>query len=110
MLTSRRLRVVVSSQASAVAYTEFDTETSHQDQVYGTRDPGQIPSAVSIPGTVAVWIRAQHEIVATDATPTTGGSYVTVAITGRALRGRAAVTLGRAVARATFAAHPDTTA
>ncbi len=76
VLHGRRLRVELASQASAQAYTEFDTTTSHQDQVYGSggiHQPGQIPSAITVPGSVvAVWIRAQREIVATDATPNRG--------------------------------------
>lgn len=110
VLIGRRVRVGVVSQASARAYTEFDTTISHQEQVYGpgVHEPGQIPTAISVAGAVvAVWIRAQREIVATDATPTTGGTYVTVTVAGRASRGQMALALAQAVARATFAAHPD---
>ncbi len=109
-LGGRRVRVQLVSQASTRAYTEFDTETSHQDQVFGpgVHEPGQIPIQVSIPGAVvAVWIRAQRELVATDATPSTSGAYVTVTVTGRSARLAVALALARAVARATFAAHPD---
>jgi hypothetical protein len=45
--------------------------------------------------------------VATDASPTHGGTYVTVTVTGRSLPGQAALGLAQAAARATFAAHPD---
>lgn len=109
-LHGRRLRVAIVSQASTRAYTEFDTTTAHQDQVYGSgvHEPGQIPAAVSVPGSVvAVWIRAQREIVATDAGPTRGGAYVTVTVSGSAVRGEKALALARAMAAATFAAHPD---
>jgi hypothetical protein len=110
VLKARQLRVDVISQAGARAYTEFDTTTSHQDQVYGAgrfNQRGQVPITVSVPGSVAVWIPAQGEIVATNATPTTGGSYVTVRVSGRSVRGHKALVLAQAVARATFAAHPD---
>jgi hypothetical protein len=109
-LRGRRLHVKVVSQASADAYTEFDTETSHQSQVYGAgiHDASQQPVPVTVPGSVvAVWIRAQKMIVATDATPTAaGGSYVTVTVSGKRATNRAARSLAQAVARATFAAHP----
>ncbi len=102
--------MAIVSQATAQAYTEFDTTTSHQAQVYGpgVHEPGQIPVQSSVPGSVvAVWIRAQAEIVATDAMPARAGTYVTVMLTGRSSRGPDALALTRAVARATFAAHPD---
>jgi hypothetical protein len=112
-LRGGRVRVKIVSQASGAAYTEFDTESSHQSQVYGpagagVHDPGQQPLPVSVPGSVAaIWIRAQKMIVATDATPTSGhGSYVTVTVTGKRATDRAARSLAQAVARATFAAHP----
>ena len=89
---------------------EFDTETSHQSQVFGpgVHEPGEIPRAITVPGAVAaVWIPAQREVVATSGSPTHGGSYVTVTVTGRSPRGPAALALAQAIARATFAAHPD---
>jgi hypothetical protein len=109
-LTGRRVRLRLVSQASAQAYMEFDTETSHQSQVFGpgVHEPGQIPRAITVPGAVAaVWIPAQREVVATSGSPTHGGSYVTVTVTGRSPRGPAALALAQAIARATFAAHPD---
>jgi hypothetical protein len=110
-LDGRRLRVAIVSQASTQAYTEFDTTTAHQDQVFGSgvHEPGEIPAAVAVPGSVvAVWIRAQREIVATDAEPGRSGTYVTVTVMGSAVRGQRALALARAVARTTFAAHPET--
>jgi hypothetical protein len=104
------LRVRILSQASGQAYTEFDTETSHQDQVFGPgiHRPGQIPVQTTIPGAVvAVWIPAEREVVATDAQPLHGGAYVTVTVSGRALTGASALAVARAAARSTFAAHPD---
>lgn len=112
-LRGDRVQVKIVSQASADAYTEFDTESSHQSQVFGpagagVHDAGQQPLPASVPGSVAaIWIRAQKMIVATDATPTSrDGSYVTVTVTGKHVTNRAALSLAQAVARATFAAHP----
>lgn len=111
VLTGRQVQVTVGSQAGTRAYTEFDTETSHQEQVYGNggaHDPSQFPVQVTVPGSVvAVWIPAQLLLVATNATPTTGGAYVTVAVKGRAAPAKIALRVAEAAARATFAAHPN---
>ncbi|HEY3952627.1 MAG TPA: hypothetical protein VGM53_04570 [Streptosporangiaceae bacterium] len=111
LLTGHQVQVSVGSQAGPRAYTEFDTETSHQEQVYGNggvHDPGQFPTAITVPGSVvAVWIPAQLLLVATNATPTTGGAYVTVAVKGRAAPAKIALRVATAAARATFAAHPN---
>ena len=111
LLTGHQVQVSVGSQAGARAYTEFDTETAHQEQVFGNggvHDPSQVPRAVTVPGSVvAVWVPAQMLLVATNATPTTGGAYVTVAVKGRAAPAKIALRVATAAARATFAAHPN---
>jgi hypothetical protein len=112
VLTGRQVRVTIVSQAGSRAYTEFDTEVTHQNQVFGSgpgvHEPDQIPTAITVPGSVvAVWIPAQMLLVATNATPTTGGAYVTVAVSGRAAPAKIALRVATAAARATFAAHPD---
>lgn len=111
VLTGRQVQVAVGSQAGTRAYTEFDTETAHQEQVYGNggaHDPSQFPVQVTVPGSVvAVWIPAQLLLVATNATPTTGGAYVTVAVKGRVAPAKMALRIAEAAARATFAAHPN---
>jgi hypothetical protein len=111
VLTGRQVRVAVGSQAGTRAYTEFDTETSHQEQVYGNggvHDPSQFPTPITVPGSVvAVWIPAQMLLVATNATPTTGGAYVTVSVTGHAAPAKIALGVAAAAAGATFAAHPN---
>lgn len=111
VLTGRQVQVTVGSQAGTRAYTEFDTETAHQEQVYGNggvHDPSQFPAPITVPGSVvAVWIPAQLLLVATNATPTTGGAYVTVTVKGRAAPAKIALRVAEAAARATFAAHPN---
>lgn len=111
VLTGRQVRVTIGSQAGTRAYTEFDTETAHQEQVFGNggvHDPNQDPRAITVPGSVvAVWIPAQMLLVATNATPTTGGAYITVAVSGRAAPAKIALRVATAAARATFAAHPN---
>ncbi len=111
VLTGNQVQVSLGSQAGSRAYTEFDTETAHQEQVFGNggvHDPSQDPRAITVPGSVvAVWIPAQMLLVATNATPTTGGAYVTVAVSGRAAPAKIALRVATAAARATFAAHPN---
>lgn len=109
VLTGRQVRMIVDSQAGARAYTEFDTEVTHQNQVFGPgiHEPGQIPSVITVPGSVvAVWIPAQNLLVATNATPTTSGAYVTVSVSGVA-PAATALPLATAAAQATFTAHPN---
>ena len=113
VLTGSQVQVIINSQAGPRAYTEFDTETSHQSQVFGNggaHDPNQYPVPITVPGSqVAVWIPAQLMVVATDSTPTNGGAgaYVTVAVSGRAAPAKTALRIATAAAGATFAAHPD---
>jgi hypothetical protein len=113
VLAGRQVQVTIDSQAGPRAYTEFDTETSHQDQVFGNggvHDPAQFPVQITVPGSrVAVWIPAQMMVVATDSTPSNGGAgaYVTVAVSGRAAPAKTALRVATAAADATFAAHPD---
>jgi hypothetical protein len=110
VLTGHQVVVTVSSQATPRAYTEFDTEVAHQEQVYGSgvHEAGQIPVQITVPGSVvAVWIPAQTMVVATDAAYDTGGAYVTVAVGGHDEPARTAQRAAEAAARATFAAHPD---
>jgi hypothetical protein len=113
LLTGSQLKVAIESQAGPRAYAEFDTETSHQSQVFGNggaHDPDQDPVQVTVPGSkVAVWIPAQLMVVATDSTPDNGGAgaYVTVAVSGRAAPAKTALSIAKAAAVATFAARPD---
>jgi len=102
-------RVDIVAQASPQAWTEYDTMTSHQDQVYGSggfHEPGQIPKTVAGVGVEASWIAAESELVATNGTPTRGGSYVTVTVTGRSKTGPTPLALARATASATLASGP----
>jgi hypothetical protein len=113
LLTGRQVQVTIDSQAGPRAYTEFDTEISHQSQVFGNggaHDPDQDPVQITVPGSqVAVWIPAQLLVVATDSSPTNGGAgaYVTVAVSGHAAPAKTALGVATAAAGATFAAHPD---
>jgi len=119
VLTGSQVKVTINSQAGPRAYTEFDTEISHQSQVFGNggaNNPAQQPVPATVPGSqAAVWIPAQLLIAATDSTPAGGGNgapagagaYVTVAVSGRAAPAKTALRVATAAAAATFAAHPD---
>lgn len=110
VLSGGQVQLTINSQAGTRAYTEFDTETAHQEQVFGPgiHEPGQIPVEITVPGSqVAVWIPARMLVVATNATPTTGGAYVTVAVSGRVASPKTALRVATAAAGATFAARPN---
>ena len=105
------LRIDLVAQQSPQAYTQFNTTDSHQEQVYGPAAPGvhnpaEIPKDASEGQMIAGWIPAENQLFATNATPTTGGSYMTVTVTrgdkGDADRRK----LARAVALATLAVAP----
>ena len=110
-VAARRLRVQIVSQAVPQSYTEFDTESSHQSQVYGPAAPGvhnvgRTPFQVMVRGAVAaIWVPGQKELIATSGSPTQqGGAYVTVTVShvSEAAAKSIALTVGRAV----FAARP----
>lgn len=99
-------RVEVTAEASPRAWTEYDTVTVHQVQAYGSgpaRDVSQLPLPVAIPGAAASWIAAQGKLVATNGSPSAGGSFVTVTVSGASAH---VLPLAHAVARATLASAP----
>ncbi|HET9103614.1 MAG TPA: hypothetical protein VFN55_09695 [Solirubrobacteraceae bacterium] len=107
-LDAGRARVRVVSQATPQAYTEFNTEDSHQSQVYGpgVNQPDRTPVPATVHGaSVAVWVPGQGELIATNASPTRqGGAYVTVTVSRLPRAG--ARPLAVAIGEAVFAAHP----
>ena len=111
VLRGRALRIDLVAEQSPQAYTEFNTTQAHQQQVYGpaapgVHRPGEIPQDASEGKMIAGWIPAENKLFATNASPTTGGSYMTVKVT-RGARGDAARRkLARAVALATLAVAP----
>ena len=103
------IRVDTVAQASAQAWTEFDTATVHQVQAYGSgavHVPSQLPRPVpGMSGNVA-WIPAQQEVLATNGTQSRGGTYVTVTVTRRSPKGPSSLAVARAVTRAVLASAP----
>jgi hypothetical protein len=105
------MRIDLVAEQSPQAYIQFNTTESHQEQVYGPAAPGvhnpeEIPRDATEGQMIAGWIPAENQLFATNASPTTGGSYMTVTVThgdkGDAERRK----LARAVALATLAVAP----
>jgi hypothetical protein len=110
VLRKAGVSAVLVVRQSPDAYSEFNTTSAHQSQVFGpgVHQAGEIPQPMTVRGaTVAVWIPAEHEVVATDAQPGQGGVFLTASVSGRGVHHGSAMNLARAVAEATFAAHPD---
>jgi hypothetical protein len=105
LISARRIKLDVVAQASAQAWTEYDTTVVHQAQAFG---PGSVSQKAALPQHVqgmsgnAAWLPQQRELVTTNGTQSTGGSYVTVTVT----RGPNSLPLVRAVAIATLAVAP----
>ena len=105
------VRVDVVAEQSPQAYTEYNTTASHQEQVYGpaapgVHSPGEIPQDASEGPMIAGWIPAENQLFATNASPTTGGSYMTVTVTRGHEPDAERRKLARAVALATLAVAP----
>ena len=111
VLRGAGLRIDLVAQQSPQAYTQFNTTQAHQQQVYGpaapgVHKPGEIPRDASEGQMIAGWIPAESQLFATNGSPTTGGSYMTVTVTRGAKGDAARRKLARAVALATLAVAP----
>jgi hypothetical protein len=109
LLEGRGLRVDAVAQASALAWTEYDTTTVHLVQAFGSgavHRSAELPRQVPSVSGNAVWVPAQDELIATNGTQTAGGSYLTVTVTGGSARAPASLTVAEAVGRATLAVAP----
>ena len=103
------VRLDVVAQASTQAWVEYDTTTVHLVQAFGSgsvHDPAHLPRTVQIRGAIASWVPAQQELVATNGTESTGGSYLTVTVTRQPKHWSSGVRLSTAVATATLAVAP----
>jgi hypothetical protein len=109
MITGHGVRLDVVAQASPRAWTAYDTVTSHLSQVFGSssvHDSSELPLPVPGVSGNAVWVAAQRELIATNGTPTTGGSYVTVTVKPGSASAPTSLAVAEDVARATLAAAP----
>jgi hypothetical protein len=102
------LRVDVVAQASAQAWTEFDTLVVHQAQGF----EGSASNAASMPrdlaglGYNAAWIVADSKLLATNGSQSQGGSFVTVTVAGSSRNGPSKLRVAQAVSTATLALAP----
>jgi hypothetical protein len=109
MLDGNGVRADAVAQASAVAWTEYDTATVHQAQAYGSgalNQRSELPHPVPGMSGNATWIPAKHELIATNGTQSRGGSYLTVTVARRSSHGPGSLAVATAVGRAVLASAP----
>ena len=97
------------AQASAVAWTEYDTAAVHQAQAYGTgavHQRSQQPHSVPGLGGNSTWIPAKQELIATNGTQSRGGSYLTITVTRHTHDTPSSLALAAAVGRRMLASAP----
>jgi hypothetical protein len=109
VLDGRGVHVDAIAQASAVAWTEYDTAAVHQAQAYGTgavHQQSQQPHSVPGLGGNATWIPAKQELIATNGTESRGGSYLTVTVTRHGHDAPSSLAVAAAVGRQILASAP----
>jgi hypothetical protein len=110
LISGTGIRLDVNAQAAPRAWEQFDTVVVHQAQANETgtsKNNPQLPIDLPPQGDAqAVWIPANRQLVATNGTQSTGGSYVTVNVTRRSKRGPASLKVAQAVGNATLAVAP----
>jgi hypothetical protein len=103
------LRLDVVAMATSLAWTEYDTATVHLEQAFGSgavHVPGELPRPLPSVSGNAVWVPAQGEVIATNGTQFTGGSYVTVTVKRTAAGATPDEGVAAAVAHATLQSAP----
>jgi hypothetical protein len=107
------VKIDVVAQAIAQALGDYDTTLIHQVQTYvypppanGIRDRSQLPHPIPGIGTKAAWIPGQQRLLATNGTPTRGGNFLSVTVTGRPPPDSTRLALARAIAAPTLAVAP----
>ncbi|MFL5823229.1 MAG: hypothetical protein ACJ764_07285 [Solirubrobacteraceae bacterium] len=109
VLSAPGIRIDVVAEASPRAWSQYDATVVHQSQAFGST---AAPKASDLPinlgglGFNAAWIPQKQQLVATNATQSTGGSFVTVTITRSSRRGPSSERLAKAVATETLAVAP----
>ena len=109
VLDGNGVRVDAIAQASAVAWTEYDTAAVHQAQAYsapGVHQASEQPHAVPGMGGNSTWIPAKSELIATNGTESRGGSYLTVTVTRHSSHAPSSLAVATAVARTVLASAP----
>ena len=109
-ITGAGIHLDVNAQAAPRAWEQFDTVAVHQAQANETgtaQNNPQLPIDLVPQGDAqAVWIPANSQLVGTNGTQSTGGSFVTVDVTRRSKRGPASIKVAQAVAYAVLAVAP----
>ena len=109
VLERNGVRVDAIAQASAVAWTEYDTAAVHQAQAYtppGVHKASEQPHSVPGMGGNSTWIPAKQELIATNGTESRGGSYLTVTVTRHSSTAPSSLAVATAVARTVLASAP----
>jgi hypothetical protein len=109
VLTVPGTKLDVVAQASPQAWTQYDTTVVHQSQAFGGKAGSSSSNlAVSVAGLGynASWIPSQQQLVATNGTQSTGGSYVTVTVTRSSKSKPSNQSLAEAAATRTLAVAP----
>jgi hypothetical protein len=97
-LEGRGAGLAVTAQASAQAFTAYDTAMTHFEQALAAAGQTQHPQNLSGLGTVASWVPSQRELLATNGSQFRGGNFLTVAVT-RWSSGQAPLMVARAIAK-----------
>lgn len=102
------LRVDVVAQASAQAWTEFDTLVVHQAQGFeaSASNSASMPRDLAGLGYNAAWIVSDGKLLATNGSQSQGGSFVTVTVAGHPRNGTSKLRVAQAVSTATLASAP----
>jgi hypothetical protein len=110
LVTGAGVHLDVNAQAVPRAWDQFDTVAVHQAQANETgpaQNNPQLPIDLPPQGDAqAVWIPASSQLVGTNGTQSSGGSYVTVNVRRRSKRGPSSVKVAQAVGYATLAVAP----
>ncbi|HEY3943995.1 MAG TPA: hypothetical protein VGL78_02115 [Solirubrobacteraceae bacterium] len=109
VLDGNGMHVDAIAQATAVAWTEYDTAAVHQAQAFGTgavHQRSQQPHSVPGLGGNSTWIPAKQELIATNGTESRGGSYLTVTVTRHTPHAPSSVAVAAAVGRTMLASTP----
>jgi hypothetical protein len=107
LVSGRGLRLDMVAQASPRAWEQFSTIVVHQAQAFGTGSAQNPQLPIDLPGRdSAAWIPTKQELVTTNGTQGTAGSFVTVDVTRTAKRAPPSLRVARAIGSATLAVAP----
>ena len=109
LLSGGGVRVDLVAEASPRAWSQYDATVVHQSQAFGstaTPKASDLPVNLGGLGFNAAWLPQQQKLVATNATQSTGGSFVTATVTRTAKGGPSSERLAKALVIKTLAVAP----